>query len=316
MRALVCGINGQDGSYLARLLLEHGYEVWGSSRDAQSSSFASLQALGIDARVRLLSMAPKDFRSVLSAVDVSNPDEIYYLAGQSSVGLSFEQPAETLESIVTGVHNLLEVMRMRKRPVRFYNAGSSECFGDTGESAANELTPFRPRSPYAVAKASAHWLVANYRESYGLFACNGILFNHESPLRPRRFVTQKIVQSVRRIADGVPERLTLGRLDIERDWGWAPEYVEAMWRMLQADTPEDFVIATGESNTLESFVAAAFAHYDLDWRAHVDVARELYRPSDIDRSRSAPDKAARLLDWRAETTMRGVVARMCGGRID
>jgi GDPmannose 4,6-dehydratase len=190
MRALICGINGQDGSYLTRLLLDKGYEVWGTSRDVQASAMSNLDKLGVAGRVSLVSMAPSDFRSVFTAMDRSDPDEVYFLAGQSSVGLSFEQPAETLESIVSGTLNLLEVLRLRRRPVRMYHAGSSECFGDTGGVPADEGTPFRPRSPYAVAKASAHWLVANYRESYGLHASTGVLFNHESPLRPQRFVTQ------------------------------------------------------------------------------------------------------------------------------
>lgn len=306
MRALICGVNGQDGSYLAELLLEKGYEVWGASRDAQASSLNNLQTLGIVDRVKLLSMAPNDFRSVLTAVEQSDPDEIYYLSGQSSVGLSFEQPAETLESIITGVLNLLEVIRLRKKSVRLYNAGSSECFGDTGEIAANELTPFYPRSPYAVAKASAHWLVTNYRESYGLYACNGILFNHESPLRPKRFVTQKIIQAAKRIAQGSDERLVLGR----RDWGRAPEYVDAMWRMLQQDKPKDFVIATGASNTLADFVSVAFEVNGLDWQRHIDISQALYRPTDIDRSLGDPSKAAEVLGWRASRKMRDVIKMM------
>lgn len=311
MKALICGVNGQDGSYLAQLLLRKGYRVWGTSRDVQTSSLSNLKALSVDGQVTLLSMAPNDFRSVFAAMDLSDPDEIYYLSGQSSVGLSFEQPAETLDSIVSGVLNLLEVIRLRKKPVRLYNASSSECFGETGDTAANELTPFRPRSPYAVAKASAHWLVTNYRESYGLYACNGILFNHESPLRPKRFVTQKIVQVAKRIAQGGNERLSLGRLDIWRDWGWAPEYVQAMWLMLQQAEPDDYVIATGESNTLADFVVAAFAHNGLDWQAHVDISPALFRPADITRSFGDPSRATQRLGWRAEHRMRDVIAMMC-----
>jgi len=226
------------------------------------------------------------------------------------VGLSFEQPAETLESITTGVLNLLEVIRLRKKSVRFYNAGSSECFGDTGTLAANEETSFRPRSPYAVAKASAHWLVANYRESYGLYACTGILFNHESPLRPKRFVTQKIIQAARRIGAGSGERLLLGRLDICRDWGWAPEYIEAMWRMLQQPEPEDYVIATGESHSLEAFVAAAFRVHGLDWKDSVDISPELFRPTDIAHSLGDPAKAASILGWQAQKKLLDVIEAM------
>lgn len=310
MRALICGVNGQDGSYLAQLLLEKGYEVWGTSRDAQASALNNLQTLGLLERVKIISMAPNDFRSVLTAVDRSDPDEIYYLSGQSSVGLSFEQPAETLESIVTGVLNLLEVIRLRKKSVRFYNAGSSECFGDTGNTPADENTPFKPRSPYAVAKASAHWLVTNYRESYGLHASTGILFNHESPLRPRRFVTQKIIQGAQRISAGSPERLVLGRLDIQRDWGWAPEYVDAMWRMLQLEIPEDLVIATGQTHSLEEFVAAAFALHGLDWRNHVDISEAFLRPTDILTSMANPGRAASVIAWQATNKMPDVVRLM------
>lgn len=310
MKALICGVNGQDGSYLAQLLLSKGYEVWGTSRDAQASSMANLQALALQDRVKLLSMAPSDFRSVFSAFDRSDPDEVYNLAGQSSVGLSFEQPAETLESVVSGALNILEVMRLRRKATRLYHAGSSECFGDTGGVPATEATPFHPRSPYAVAKSSAHWLVANYRESYGLHASTGILFNHESPLRPRRFVTQKIIQSAKRIASGGEERLVLGRLDIRRDWGWAPEYVEAMWKMLQMNSPQDLLIATGETYSLEEFVAQAFAQHDLDWRDHVDVSQELFRPTDIGFSGGSPVLAERIISWSAKRKMKDVVAGM------
>jgi len=258
-------------------------------------------------------MAPTDFRSVLSALTRSNPDEVFFLAAQSSVGLSFEQPAETLESISLGALNLLEALRFLGRPIKLYHASSSECFGDLGQQAATEDAPFRPRSPYAVAKASAHWLVANYREAYGLFACNGILFNHESPLRPARFVTQKIVHAARRIANGSAERLTLGRLDIVRDWGWAPEYVDAMWRMMQEDKPDDYIIATGEANSLQDFVAESFATVGLDWREHVDSDSTLFRPTDIAWSQGNPEKAARQLGWHASAHMKEVVAKMMQG---
>ena len=310
-RALICGIGGQDGSYLAQLLLREGYEVWGTSRDAQTAPLGNLHRLGIAGLVNVLSMAPNDFRSVFLAIERSDPDAIYYLSGQSSVGLSFEQPAETLESIVSGVLNLLEVIRMRGGTTRLYNAGSSECFGDTGERAANEAFPFHPRSPYAVAKASAHWLVANYREAYGLHCCTGILFNHESPLRPARFVTRKIVAGAARIASGSGEKLVLGNLDIARDWGWAPDYVDAMHRMLIAEAPEDFVIATGHTSRLEDFVAEAFGYFDLDWRDHVETSSEFARPNDFRISRADPSRAAERLDWRAELRMGQVVRNMC-----
>ena len=272
---------------------------------------SNLVALGIAGRVKLVSMAPGDFRSAFSAMERSDPDEVYLLSGQSSVGLSFEQPAETLESIVTGTLNMLEVMRLRRRRTHLYHAGSSECFGDTGGLPANEDTPFQPRSPYAVAKASAHWLVANYRESYGLHASTGILFNHESPLRPRRFVTQKIIHGARRIAGGSDERMVLGRLDIRRDWGWAPEYVDAMWRMLQLETPRDLLIATGQTNSLQDFVEEAFQWHGLDWRAHVDISEEFFRPTDIAYSGGDPERARSAIGWSAQSTMKQVVALMC-----
>jgi len=199
-RALICGISGQDGSYLAKLLLDKGYNVSGTSRDAQISSFSNLNKLNTLGQVELLSMAPIDFRSVINVLEKVKPDEVYYLAGQTSVGLSFEQPVETLESISTGILNLLEAIRFLNKDIRLYNAGSSECFGNTSSVSANELTPFVPKSPYADAKSTAHWLVSNYRESYGLFACTGILLNHESSLRPTRFVTKKIVETAKRIA--------------------------------------------------------------------------------------------------------------------
>jgi GDPmannose 4,6-dehydratase len=311
-RALICGVSGQDGTYLAQLLLEKGYEVWGTSRDAQVAGFRNLDVIGIKDQVHLLSMAPNDFRSVLTVLTRANPDEIYYLAGQSSVGLSFEQPAETLESITLGTLNLLEGIRFLNKSIKFYHAGSSECFGDNGSLVANEKTPFKPRSPYGVAKSSAHWLVSNYREAYGLYACNGILFNHESPLRPERFVTKKIVSTACRIAQGSTEKLLLGRLDIERDWGWAPEYVDAMWRMMQLDVPDDYIIATGEVNSLQDFVAEAFALLNLDWREHVSSDPSFFRPTDLARSQGCADKAARDFGWHAKLKMRDVVRKMVG----
>lgn len=309
-RALICGVSGQDGSYLARLLLEKGYEVYGGSRDAQVASFHNLTLLGVRDRVALESVSLVDFRSVLQVLMKIEPDEVYNLAGQSSVGLSFQQPVETLESIAQGTLNLLEAIRFTGRPIKLYNAGSSECFGDTRETAADETTPFRPRSPYAVAKAAAFWEVANYREAYGLYACSGILFNHESPLRPERFVTRKIVAAACRIAGGINERLTLGNTAIVRDWGWAPEYVDAMWTMLQQPEPDDYVIATGESHSLEEFAEAAFSGVELEWREHVVIDPALLRPADITIGRANPSKAAERLGWQARHRMRDVVRMM------
>lgn len=308
--ALICGVSGQDGAYLAQLLLDKGYRVVGTSRDATTNSFANLQRLGIADRIGTASMVLTDFRSVLQTLDRVEPDEIYNLAGQSSVGLSFQQPVETLDSIAGGTINLLEAVRFTGRPTRLYNAGSSECFGDTGGRAANEDMAFHPRSPYATAKATAHWTVANYREAYGLHACTGILFNHESPLRPARFVTRKIVSGACRIARDGGGVLQLGNLSVSRDWGWAPEYVDAMWRMLQTDVPADYVIATGQSNTLQDFCAAVFAELDLDPAAHVEMDESLKRPSDIDFGQGDASRAARDLGWQASFRMEDVVRAM------
>ncbi|AFY95609.1 GDP-mannose 4,6-dehydratase [Chamaesiphon minutus] len=309
-QALICGVSGQDGAYLAQLLLAKGYKVCGTSRDAQISSFHNLARLGIRDRVQFTSMSLTDFRSVLQVLTKVKPDEIYNLAGQSSVALSFDQPVETLESIATGTLNLLEAIRFMSSPIKFYNASSGECFGDTGDTPADETSPFRPRSPYAVAKAAAFWEVANYREAYGLFACSGILFNHESPLRPTRFVTQKIIAAARRIAGGDMEPLKLGNLAVKRDWGWAPEYVEAMYLMLQQDQPDDFVISTGQSHTLEDFVAKAFAAVGLDWRSHVEIDRTLFRPTDLAGGLGDPSKAKNKLGWQARHQMPDVVKMM------
>ena len=309
-RALICGVSGQDGAYLARFLFEKGYEVYGSSRDAQVASFANILRLGIKDRVRLESVSPTDFRSVLQVLMKVQPDELYNLAGQSSVGLSFQQPVETLESIALGTLNMLEAIRFSGRPIKLYNAGSGECFGDTRDVPADEATPFSPRSPYATAKAAAFWEVANYREAYGLYACSGILFNHESPLRAERFVTKKIVATACRIAAGSKEKLSLGDISIQRDWGWAPEYVEAMWMMLQQENPQDFVIATGETHCLEEFIAAAFAHLGLDWRQHVISDPGLLRPADIHFGSANPARARQVLGWQARFKMKEVVRGM------
>ncbi|MBN4060623.1 GDP-mannose 4,6-dehydratase [bacterium AH-315-I20] len=314
--ALICGVSGQDGSLLAKMLLDKGYHVVGTSRDAQASSFSNLTRLGIQSDIELVSMSLSDFRSVLQVVSHAKPDEIYNFAGQSSVGLSFEQPVETLESHATGTLNLLEVVRFLGNDVKIYNAGSGECFGDAGHKAANEDTPFKPRSPYAVAKAAAFWESVNYREAYGLHVCSGILFNHESPLRPSRFVTQKVIKAASRIANGSGETLRLGNLSIKRDWGWAEEYVDAMWRMLQQETAEDFVIATGESASLEDFVATAFNHVNLDWREHVVSDDSLLRPSEILENKGDASKAKEKLGWQASYHMQEVVRAMMDAELN
>ena len=308
--ALIFGITGQDGAYLSRFLLEHGYVVHGTSRDAEISGFSALTSLNIRQRISMHSATPTDFRSVLQVITRVAPDEIYNLSGQSSVGLSFQKPMETLESIAIGTLNILESIRFLDRPIRFYNSGSGECFGDTDGQPANESTPFRPRSPYSVAKSAAYWEVANYRDSYGLYACSGILFNHESILRPQRFVTRKIVAAAARIARGSTEKLLLGDLSIRRDWGWAPEYVEAMWAMLQQEKPEDFVIATGVAHSLEEFVATAFSVSKMNWHDYVYRDPSLLRPSEIRCGFGDTRKAAVKLGWKSRILMPEIIGHM------
>ena len=308
--ALILGVSGQDGSYLAELLLKKGYRVVGSSRDAQMSSFANLGRLGIKDHVQTESVSSTDFRSVLQVLKKVEPDEIYNLAGQSSVGLSFSQPMETFESIGIGTLNLLEAIRMMDMPIRFYNAGSSECFGNTDGERADEETPFRPRSPYAVAKAAAFWQVANYREAYNVFACSGLLFNHESPLRPERFVTQKIVREACQIKAGLQQKMKLGNISVKRDWGWAPEYVEAMWLMLQQDKASDYIVATGKTYSLEELVETVFSYLGLNWQEYVELNPDLLRPTDIKISLADPGKAERELGWKASYGMKEVATMM------
>ena len=314
-KALIIGITGQDGAYLAKHLLSKGYEVTGSSRDVMASSFNNLNALGVHPQIKLISVSINDFRSVFNAIQQSDPDEIYNLAGQTSVGLSFDQPVEAIESIAIGTLNILEVIRLLNKPVRFYNAGSSECFGDTGDTPANESTPFAPRSPYAVAKSTAKWLINSYRESYGLYACTGILFNHESPLRPERFVTQKIITGAAKIKAGQLDKLQLGNLDISRDWGWAPEYVQAMWLMMQLDKPDDFVIATGRKESLKYFVEKSFEYFDLDWQKYVEIEPSFFRPNEIHASVGNPEKAIKVLGWSKPTDIDGVIKMMCAEKV-
>jgi GDPmannose 4,6-dehydratase len=309
-RALICGVSGQDGAYLSQLLLSKGYEVWGTSRDAQMSSFALLHQLNIADQVKTLSMSLTDFRSVLQVISKVQPDEIYNLAGQSSVGLSFDQPVDTFESITLGTINLLESIRFINPNIRFYNAGSSECFGDTGENFADEKTAFRPTSPYAIAKAAATWQVSLYRKAYGLYAATGILFNHESPFRPERFVTKKIVSTVCRIANGSDEKLELGNIDIRRDWGSAPEYADAMLRMLTIDEPDDFIIATGQTQSLRDFLVTAFGRVNLDWQQHTIINPNLMRPSDPFEIKGLSNKAAQHLLWEPQVKGLEVVIKL------
>jgi GDPmannose 4,6-dehydratase len=306
-KALIFGISGQTGSYLAHLLLNKGYAVYGTSRDSEVNSFINLQRLGILDKTHLRSASLTDVRSVLRVLQEIQPDEIYNLAGQSSVALSFEQPQETFESIAVATLNILECLRIHRLPVRFFNATSTDCFGETA-APADEISPFRPRSPYAVAKATSHWAVANYRDSYGMEVYNGILSNHESPFRPNRFVTRKIILAVARIAAGSTERLSMGNLDVERDWGWAPDYAEAIWRITQHDVPSDFVVATGQTSSLRKFIELAFSYFGLDWEGHVDIKETLLRPSDIPRVELSAEKIAGTLGWRASIKMPELVA--------
>jgi GDPmannose 4,6-dehydratase len=306
--ALIFGISGQDGAYLAHLLLSKGYIVHGVSRDAELTSFARLERLGIRDRVTLHSGNLGEFRSVVELMNKVEPSEIYNLAGQSSVALSFELPVETFGSIAVGTFNILEYMRLMKHSVRLFQAVSSECFGNT-QYPLDEAGAFRPRSPYAVANSI-------YREAYGLHVCSGILSNHESPLRSTRFVTHKIVRAAIDIAQGSNQRLMLGNVDIARDWGWAPEYVEAMWCVLQHDEPGDYVIATGQTNSLTDMIAAIFEIFGLDWQAHVDTDASLFRPSELHRVELDPTRARERLGWTARSKMREVARHLVDGALE
>jgi GDPmannose 4,6-dehydratase len=308
-RALIIGISGQDGTLLADLLLKKRYIVYGSSRDTELNSFRGLTLLGIKQKINFISLSLVDFRSVLQVIDDIKPDEIYNLSGQTSVSLSFVQPIETFESISLGTLNILEVLRYLKKDIRFYNACSSECFGFT-DTPANEKSPFNPLSPYAVAKATAFWLVSNYRNAYNLYACSGLLSNHESFLRSNRFVTRKIIDAVINIKNGSTDKLELGNLSIIRDWGCAEEYVNAMYLMLQQDQPDDYIIATGKSISLEEFVEYCFAKFGLDYKNHISKNERLVRPSDISQSYLSPAKAKKQLGWAAHKNVYDVIDSM------
>lgn len=313
--ALITGITGQDGSYLAHYLLSFGYQVVGTSRDSQMANTSGLERLGVTDDIDLRSLSLNDFRSVLSIIASVKPDEIYNLAGQTSVSLSFEQPVEAMESISVGTLNILEAIRFLQADIRLFNAGSSECFGDTGDFPATEKTAFRPRSPYAVAKAAAYWQVATYREAYGIFACTGILANHESPLRPKRFVTQKIIQGVHSIKLGKQKNIQLGNLDVWRDWGWAPDYTKAMFLMLRAHCPSDYVIASGSSTSLREFAKIAFQEVGLDMADHLESIASLRRPTDLTYSAMDPVAISRELGWKSTASIEEIVRRMMRGSL-
>jgi len=308
-RALVFGVSGQDGGYLSKLLISKEYIVYGVSRDAEDSNFENLRKLNVLDKIKLISATISDSKSVLQVIMKVKPDEIYNLAGQTSVGLSFKEPMETMKSISLGVLNILEAIRFSEFNIKFYNAGSSESFGKN-YNVLDENTSFNPRSPYGVAKSTAFWNVAIYREAYNIYACTGILFNHESPFRKEGFVTKKIISTVCRIANGSNEKLALGNINIFRDWGWAPEYVETMWLMLQQDNPDDFVIATGETISLKDFIDIAFKYFDLNMKDHVIIDNNLLRPIEIEKVIANPTKAKLKLNWKAKTKAKSLVERM------
>ena len=311
MRALIFGVGGQDGAYLAKFLLSKEYEVIGSSRDAESSQFLNLKKLGIFEKVKKVSILINDYESVSNAINVYKPDEIYNLAGQSSVGLSFEQPLESIESIIKATLIILNAIKSTGKLIKFYSAGSSECFGNTNSLPADENTRLNPCSPYGISKASSYWLVKSFRSTYQQYVCTGILFNHESPLRPKCFVTQKIVQGVLKIKNGSENKLYLGNLDTKRDWGWAPEYVEAIWLMLQQNIPEDFVIATGKSYSLLEFTKKVFEFFSLDWQDFIVIDKTFIRPNDINDSYANPALAKEKLGWSAKVNFEDLIVRLC-----
>jgi GDPmannose 4,6-dehydratase len=308
--ALITGITGQDGAYLAESLLNKGYRVVGAERRASTRNRQRLDELGITERIDFADFDLADQGNMLRVLGRYEPDEVYNLAAQSFVALSFEQPVMTGDVTGIGVTRLLEAIRTVNPEIRFYQASTSEMFGKAQAVPQDETTPFYPRSPYGVAKVYAHWATVNYRESYDLYACSGILFNHESPLRGVEFVTRKITLGVARIKHGLQHELRLGNLDARRDWGYAREYVEGMYLMLQQDEPDDYVLATGETHTVEEFVEAAFTAADLDWRDHVVIDPAFVRPAEVDLLLGNPKKAKEKLGWEPRITFADLVALM------
>jgi GDPmannose 4,6-dehydratase len=307
-RALITGITGQDGSYLAEFLLERGYQVFGLTRRSSTNSFDRIAHI-ID-KVTLLSGDLLDEHSIASAIRESQPDEIYNLAAQSFVPTSWSQPVLTAEFTAVGVGRLLEAMRAAKPDARFYQASSSEMFGKVQQTPQTEKTPFYPRSPYGVAKVFGHWITVNYRESYGLFACSGMLFNHESQRRGLEFVTRKVTDGVARIKLGKTHELRMGNLDAKRDWGFAGDYVRAMWLMLQQDEPDDYVIATGETRTVGQLVETAFSYAGLDWHKYVVLDPKFIRPAEVDILVGDASKARKKLGWKPEITFKQMIEQM------
>jgi GDPmannose 4,6-dehydratase len=307
-KAFITGITGQDGSYLAELLLEKGYEVHGLVR--RSSSFNTWRIDHVRDRIALHYGDLVDQASLLRTLAAVGPDEVYNLAAQSHVKVSFEMPEYTTDVTAQGVLRLLDAVRDLKLPARVYQAGSSEMFGLVQETPQSERTPFYPRSPYGVSKVFGHWMAVNYRESYGIHVSNGILFNHESPRRGENFVTRKITMGLAAIKQGRASELRLGNLDAKRDWGFAGDYVEAMWRMLQQETPDDYVIATGETHSVREFVEESFGYAGLDWKKHVVVDEKYFRPAEVDLLLGDPTKAKKVLGWEPKVTFKALVKLM------
>jgi len=309
-RALISGITGQDGAYLAKFLLEKGYKVYGTYRRVSTPNFWRLQSLSIFNKVNLVLADLIDMSSIIEAIKISQPDEIYNLGAQSFVGASFMQPLGTTEITGIGVARFLEVIRQINPEMKFYQAGTSELFGNNKEGAQNEESPFCPQSPYAVAKLYGHWMTKVYRDGYKIFACNGILFNHESPLRGLEFVTRKISNAVAKTAVGIQNELLLGNLEAMRDWGYAPEYVECMWLMLQQEEADDYVIATNEMHSVKEFAEKAFDVVDLDWQEHVKVDKRFFRPLDVPSLRGDYSKAKLKLGWEPKMGFEELVKTM------
>ena len=307
-RALITGITGQDGSYLAEHLLDQGYEVVGMLRRSSTLNFERIDH--IQDRLTLVSGDLLDEVSLIGLLKEHRPTEVYNLAAQSFVQTSWGQPVLTGETTALGVTRLLDAIRMVDPEIRFYQASSSEMFGKVHEVPQRETTPFYPRSPYGVAKVYGHWITVNYRESYGLHASSGMLFNHESPRRGLEFVTRKVTHAVARIASGIDDKLALGNLDAQRDWGYAADYVRAMWLMLQQDTPDDFVVATGETHSVRELVELSFAAAGLDWQEHVVIDERFLRPAEVDLLVGDPTKAEEVLGWKREVDFPGLVQMM------
>ncbi len=314
--ALITGVTGQDGSYLSELLLAKGYGVHGLVRRTSTTNTRNIDHLRDAEGFHLHTGDLLDAGGLHRLVDLLQPDEVYNLGAQSEVHLSFDVPYQTGIVNALGATNLLEALRVAAPTARYYQASSSEMFGKAREIPQSEITPFHPRSPYAASKVHAFWLTVNYRESYGLFACNGILFNHESPRRGERFLTRKVSRAVAEIELGRRDTLSLGNLEARRDWGYAPEYVDAMWRMLQQDTPDDYVVGTGRNHSVQDWVEAAFATVGKDWRDYVVQDPALFRPAEVDVLLADPAKARRVLGWEAKTSFRELVGLMVQAEID